>query len=80
MNPKPAVPAVPVRWEENPLEWPRAAGQVDLLMTAITIRQKRRRRQRVATGAAAVLTAAGLCFLASIRTGNIDTAQLPERR
>jgi len=79
MNPNPTATAVPAKWEENPLEWPRAAGQVDLLMTAIAVRQKRQRRRRVAAGAA-VLTTACLCFLASIRTGNFDAAPLPEGR
>jgi transmembrane sensor len=48
-------PVPPVKWEERPLDWPRASGQVDQLLEALKVRERRQRRRRVAAASSAVL-------------------------
>ena len=56
MKPNPATaPAPPVKWEERPLDWPRAAGQVDHLLEALKLRERRQRRRRITAAASALL-------------------------
>jgi transmembrane sensor len=55
MNPEPASSSASDQWQRQPLEWPRAVGQVDALLAALEIRQRRQRRRRLAA-AASVLT------------------------
>jgi transmembrane sensor len=60
MKPDPAPPPVPAaKWEERPLDWPRATGQVDQLLAALQLRERRQRRRRIAAASSAVLL--GLC-------------------
>lgn len=72
---KSAADGTPVDWDVQPLEWPRAVGQVDLLVAALEKRQQRLRRRRTAVGAGALLMVVGFCFLWLPRMR--DTAQLP---
>lgn len=56
MKPNPVTPPVPaVKWEERPLDWPRASGQVDQLLEALKVRERRQRRRRAAAASSAVL-------------------------
>jgi transmembrane sensor len=56
MKPNPAAPPVPpVKWEERPLDWPRASGQVDQLLEALKVRERRQRRRRIAAATSAVM-------------------------
>lgn len=51
------------RWETQPLEWPRAAGQVDQLTAAVRQRERQQRRRRalgVVGGALALVVAIGV--------------------
>ena len=91
MKPNPATPQVsPVKWEERPLDWPRAAGQVDQLLEALKVRERRLRRRRLmAASSAVLLVLCGFWFLADFRTppGNPPTVAVqryrittPERR
>ena len=65
MKPEPRPSAVPDRWNEAPLEWPRASGQVDALLAEIAGRQQRRRRRRLAAATATVaLVCLGLFIVA----------------
>ncbi len=61
MKPDTKPVKVPVSWELAPLEWPRAAGQVETLLAALELRKKRERRKRRRTMAAAA--ALGLVVL-----------------
>lgn len=58
-------PAPAVSWEQTPLEWPRATGHADLLLAALAVREKRRRRCRATAviGGATALVLAGLVWL-----------------
>jgi transmembrane sensor len=80
MKAKTGTSAASVKWEEQPLEWPRAAGQVDLLMAALEVRKKRRRRRRAAAGAAAVLTGTCLWFFTATRVPVGSAASAPGSR
>ena len=56
MKPNPTPPPVPpVKWEERPLDWPRASGQVDQQLEALKVRERRQRRRRAALTTSAVL-------------------------
>lgn len=59
MKAKTIPAAAPVKWEEQPLEWPRAVGHADTLLAALKVRERRQRRRRVTAAASAVLLAAG---------------------
>jgi len=54
MKPESRPPSEPGRWEDAPLEWPRAAGHVDALLAAVAERQQRRRLRLLAGATAAV--------------------------
>jgi transmembrane sensor len=65
------------QWEEQPLEWPRAIGRVDLLMAALEVRKRRQRRRRLAmamSGVAVVLLAGIVWPLVPQRTRPMDHA------
>jgi len=70
MKPNPATPPVPpAKWAERPLDWPRAAGQVDLVLEALKIRERRQRRRRVtAAGSAVLLLFCGFWIFSDSRT------------
>lgn len=69
MKPKPAAPPIaPVKWEERPLDWPRSAGQVDQVLAALKLRERRQRRRRItAATSAALLMLGGVWFAADFR-------------
>lgn len=76
-------------WKQQPLEWPRAVGQVDALMAALTARQRRQRRRRVALASAACVAVLACAMLFSGRTTPFSTSPVtastsvvtaPERR
>jgi transmembrane sensor len=70
------------KWEEQPLEWPRAVGRVDLLMAALDVRKRRQRRRRsamVMSGVTVVLLAGFAWFLVPQRTQPADHALVAAR-
>jgi transmembrane sensor len=79
-----------VTWEERPLDWPRAAGQVDQLLEAIKVRERRQRRRRlVAVSSAVVLLLCGVWVASGYRPAENSAPALaaqtyritsPERR
>ena len=76
-------PNLPDKWVEQPLEWPRAAGQVDALMAAVDIRQKRqsrRRRKLCATAAGALALVAVFFSLHVFRTAPVGSPPAPDTR
>lgn len=79
MKAKSSTPAAAVKWEEQPLEWPRAAGQVDQLMAALDVRRKRQRRRTVAA-AAAIASAACLWFFVAHRVSAPVAPFAPDTR
>lgn len=84
MTPEPPPPPGPPRWEENPLEWPRASGHVDALLAAVAFRERRRRRRLVA-GTAAVIALACVGVFTVTRSPRTPDAPrtvvtAPERR
>ncbi len=76
MKPKPTESPGAVKWQEQPLEWPRSVGQVDGLLAALKVRERRQRRRRIATaaGAATLLAIGGLFFLSKQKP---STAEMP---
>jgi transmembrane sensor len=84
MTPEPPPPPGPPRWEENPLEWPRASGHVDALLAAVAVRERRRRR-RLLAGTAAVFALACVGVFTVTRSPRAPDAPrtvvtAPERR
>jgi len=75
MKPKPEAPHVaPVKWEERPLDWPRSAGQVDQVLAALKLRERRqsqRRRRITAATSAALLVLGGVWFSADFRPATV---------
>jgi transmembrane sensor len=69
MKSKPAAaPVTPVKWEERPLDWPRSTGQVDQVLEALKLRERRQRRRRItAAMSAALLVLGGLWLSADFR-------------
>jgi transmembrane sensor len=69
MKPNPGTtPVPPVKWEDRPLDWPRAAGEVDRLLEALKLRERRQRRRRIAAAASAVLLVlCGTWFVSDFR-------------
>ncbi len=87
MKPEPPPPSASGRWEENPLEWPRASGQVDALLAAVAVRQQRRRRVLAGSIAALVLVGLGVFTAAhfsrapvALHPANRIVVTAPERR
>jgi transmembrane sensor len=91
MKPSPTTPPVPpAKWEERPLDWPRAAGQVDRLMEALKVRERRQRRRRIAAASSVVvMILCGFWMFSELRPGSTNAPEMaaqkyritsPERR
>lgn len=74
MEPDPRPSPRPTRWEDAPLEWPRATGHVDDLLAAVALRQRRRRRRLLAATGAAL---AVICLGVFTRTPLLRTPAVP---
>lgn len=73
MHSEPSHSSAPVRWEDDPLDWTRAAGGADRLLAALEVRKRAQRRRRAVgiVGAAAAVAIAGVFWAAG--RGHVET-------